>query len=710
MAAGTMALSAGAYAENATIHPDANIFGFNGYQKPPTVGETDREPHTGWFRFGTNGEEIEIWKDTRLGDYGTYFNVVYLRNGILCGNLGNATMMNYLEFSIEDGRQLEEREFDVQGENAIRRMVSGAYNPDDDHVYGFSSNIDQSRWYFVKAPACNPEKTEIVREMPADYSLLISCCFSSADNHMYGVDVFGDFIRVDVHGNFEWIGKFDEMNYSPGTSIGRWESGMTYSPKDNAFIWNRQLPDYSSHLVRIEASGDHKWSLIAPLHDWDQFVYLTTTDTDGDDNGPVAPEFVSMDFTGTSLDGSIVYTMPTKLADGNDAPASMTWTAACGDKTQSGTAAPGGKVTVSYSGLTNGENNFTFRASAGDAKGASVVKNTWLGKDAPMPPTDVTLTPVSPGNFKLTWTAPEFGAHRGPLDASKLVYAIFLDGKQVGNATTECEADVQLPTDEATREYEFLVMAIAEEMQSEFARSNKVFTGRGYDVPYSIQPTNDDAAKMTIINVDNDKSRWSFMTEIGGGNAFYSNKDWDNPGDDYLITPPLWIEDTSMKYNIEFEVKYDSPVKPEEYFDVWRGSEPTLDGIREKRIAPKTKITSRAYYKVNYDFDIPSVGTYYIGIHYVGDPDQRGIYVRNINITKTDKPSAAEGISAEGGIEAAATDGAIRISGFEGKAGIYAADGRLAASPQVNGSATVCVPSGIYIVRAAGKAFKVYVK
>ena len=209
----------------------------------------------------TNGEEIEIWKDTRLGDYGTYFNVVYLRNGILCGNLGNATMMNYLEFSIEDGRQLEEREFDVQGENAIRRMVSGAYNPDDDHVYGFSSNIDQSRWYFVKAPACNPEKTEIVREMPADYSLLISCCFSSADNHMYGVDVFGDFIRVDVHGNFEWIGKFDEMNYSPGTSIGRWESGMTYSPKDNAFIWNRQLPDYSSHLVRIEASGDHNGAL-----------------------------------------------------------------------------------------------------------------------------------------------------------------------------------------------------------------------------------------------------------------------------------------------------------------------------------------------------------------------------------------------------------------------------------------------------------------
>ncbi len=77
-----------------------------------------------------------------------------------------------------------------------------------------------------------------------------------------------------------------------------------------------------------------------------------------------------------------------------------------------------------------------------------MVKTPGSEKTRRCPPTDVTLTPVSPGNFKLTWTAPEFGAHRGPLDASKLVYAIFLDGKQVGNATTECEADVQLPTDE----------------------------------------------------------------------------------------------------------------------------------------------------------------------------------------------------------------------------------------------------------------------
>ncbi len=61
-----------------------------------------------------------------------------------------------------------------------------------------------------------PGKTEIVREMLTDYSLLISCLLLvGRQPHVYGVDVFGDFIRVDVHGNFEWIGKFDEMNYSP---------------------------------------------------------------------------------------------------------------------------------------------------------------------------------------------------------------------------------------------------------------------------------------------------------------------------------------------------------------------------------------------------------------------------------------------------------------------------------------------------------------
>lgn len=706
LAAGVLAFAAGtACAANATINPASNIFGYNGYQDTSSA-----DVHTGWFRFGADGEEQEIWKDQKYGVFGTYFNVGYLRNGRLCGYYGNASQLFYVEFDAENGNQLIEREIDVNGENAIRNMFSGAYNPADDCIYGFAFNVDRSREFMVKAPASNPENVTIVREMPDDFTIMLSCCFSPTDNHMYGVDPYGDFIRADIYGNFQWIGEFKKMDYAGGESLARWESGITYSPKDNAFIWSRQYPDYTSDLVKIENSGNYKWSLISQHHNWDQFTIMACTDTDGDADGPAAARFVSVDFPGNALDGSVTFTMPEKMADGSDAPATMTWTATCGDNVQTGTAAKGANVTVSYSGLTYGEKNFTFRADAGSAKGASAVANRWIGKDNPMPPSDVTLTLVTPGNYKLTWKAPELGAHRGYLDTSKLIYAVFLDNEQVGPATRSCEADVQLPTDEATREYRFKVIAIADEMQSEFAKSNQVFTGRGYDLPYQISPSVSDAGRMTVINVDDDKSAWSFINEIGGGTAFFSNRDYDNSGDDYLITPPLWLDDASKKYNIEFEVKYHNPLKPEEFFDVWLGSEASLDGIREKRVAAKTRVTARTYYKVDYDFEIGAPGTYFLGIHYTGDPDQNGIYVRNIRIIKTNKPAAAVDEIGNESLRISVIPGAIGIYGLDGRAEVYSIDGRLAAAAEVDGNATVNVNPGIYIVRAAGKAVKVCVK
>lgn len=705
LATGMLALAAGTVtAADTPIHPDANIFGFNGSQN-----NYDTETHHGWYKFGPNGEENHLWADYHLGAMGTYFNVGYIRNGKLCGYHGNQSQLLYLEFNLETGTLLLDRDIPVKSEEyAHRNMLSGAYNPADDCVYGFASNIDSTRAYFVKASAADPENVTIVREIPQGYAILVSCCFSPVDNHMYGIDALGDLVRVDVYGNFELVKLMADMDYMGGDLAG-WESGMTYSPKDNAFIWSRQLPIFQSHLVKIDIDNDYQWTKVSDHGDQYQFTILACTDTDGDDNGPVAPTIVSQQIDHANMSGTIEYKMPVKLADGSDAPASMNWSATCGMHFQNGTAAPGETVTVTYTGLENGEQNFTFRALAGQARGASVVTNRWVGLDKPQPPTNVTLTPVTPGNYKLSWTAPAQAAHNGYMDASKLMYAIFLDGKQVGAPITACEADVTLPTDEDTREYFFEVVALADGMVSESMKSNKVYTGRGFGIPYTIVPTDEDAEKMTSINVDNDKSRWGFVSEIGDGYAFYTNRDWDNAGDDYLITPPLWFDDTSKKYNIEFEVRYHNPNKVEEYFDVWLGTGDNADDIREKRIAPKTKVNARNYYKVNYDFEVATPGTYYLGIHYTGDADQGGIYARKIKITQTDKPSSAAEIGADG-VSVKGADGAIIVSGIAGMAEIYATDGRLVASARVNGETSVSVASGVYVVRMAGKAYKVHVK
>lgn len=55
-------------------------------------------------------------------------------------------------------------------------------------------------------------------------------------------------------------------------------------------------------------------------------------------------------------------------------------------------------------------------------------------------------------------------------------------------------------------------------------------------------------------------------------------------------------------------------------------------------------------------------------------------------------------------------EGAIVVEGFAGRVNVYTVDGRLAASTQVDGEATITVAAGLYVVRTGEKAVKVVVK
>lgn len=689
---------------------ESNVYGWLGYFKP----SFDDEMRAGWYKINaTTGEQTNVWLDKKLGMGGNYFYVGYVRDGKICGYYGNASTKMYLEFDLATGEPLTEKEFDVSGDNAYKNILVGAYNKADDCVYGFSLNVDKTIDYVIKAPASDPMNFSIVRRMPSDYMMPVSCCFSSADNHLYGIDQYGDLIRMDVYGNFEVAGYFSQMSGEDESDIAWFESGMTYSPRDNAFIWNRHDVRYNTSLYRISADKEHKWTKLTDLPWQDQYVFMTSPDTDGSETGPVAPGFVSCSFPEGAVEGSIVFRMPSKLADGSDAPASMTWTATDGEAVQSGTAAPGAEVTVNYSGLENGEHNFTFRAAAGTEKGASLVHNTWVGADVPAAPGNVLLEAAG-GGYRLSWTAPDHGAHYGHMVPADLTYVVYLDGKQVGNATKECSVAVELPSDAATRQYAFQVYAVADregKLVSEPGTSNSVFMGRGYDLPYTIVPTAEQAAAMTIINVDGDRSNWSMTSEVGETtSSFFTSRDWDNKGDDWLITPPLWFDKDNAKYNISFEVKFHNPLKAEEFYEVWVGDSPSADAMRQIRVAPKTRVNERTYYKVSYDFDVEKGGTRFAGIRYVGDADQGGIYVRNIAVKCLDGGS---GVEMTQGAEAGATghEGFIMLTApGASKALVYAADGRLVASPEVDGTMSLQAERGLYVVRLCGKSFKIFVK
>lgn len=81
-----------------------------------------------------------------------------------------------------------------------------------------------------------------------------------------------------------------------------------------------------------------------------------------------------------------------------------------------------------------------------------------------------------------------------------------------------------------------------------------------------------------------------------------------------------------------------------------------------------------------------------------------------INVTFKGQRDAGVNVVEASGAAVRGAEGAIAVDGFAGRVNVYTVDGRLAASAQVDGEATISVAAGLYVVRAGEKAEKVVVK
>lgn len=80
-----------------------------------------------------------------------------------------------------------------------------------------------------------------------------------------------------------------------------------------------------------------------------------------------------------------------------------------------------------------------------------------------------------------------------------------------------------------------------------------------------------------------------------------------------------------------------------------------------------------------------------------------------VTFTSEEKTSGVEGISGES-VAVYGMAGAVAVSGYNGAVDVYSVDGRLVESVLVDGNAEIALDGGLYIVRAGGEAYKVFVK
>ena len=136
--------------------------------------------------------------------------------------------------------------------------------------------------------------------------------------------------------------------------------------------------------------------------------------------------------------------------------------------------------------------------------------------------------------------------------------------------------------------------------------------------------------RWTILNVNNDDKTWEYNNLLddangGTGIALYLYS-WENPANDYMITPPIQIEQGQI--NVSFD--YMTSTISAENFELMYGtsSDPTTMTVIEQYTDVKVDTWQKAFNTV----DIPEDGTYYFALHAFSEKNRYRIQIDNFSI------------------------------------------------------------------------------
>lgn len=177
-----------------------------------------------------------------------------------------------------------------------------------------------------------------------------------ADDAFYGVTTGGDFVSITPEGKQTVIMSLNIPNLSSTIT------GLTYSPKDQVYIYNAYFKDNNSAIYSIDKDAKTCTKLY-DCRSGEEFVYFVCTAENAESDAPARPAFDTASFTGASLDGTLTFTMPSHTVADQPLSGNLDWRIYIdGEQAQTGTAAAGSKATVNLKDVPNGNHLFAFTA------------------------------------------------------------------------------------------------------------------------------------------------------------------------------------------------------------------------------------------------------------------------------------------------------------------------------------------------------------
>lgn len=513
------------------------------------------------------------------------------------------------------------------------------YDPVTEKVYGCFTNDANNGYVWATLDVSTGKRSSAI----AALSIPLLCVAANQQGECYAIDAYGNFCSVDKEtGAVTQIG-------ATGITPDLYVQSATFDPVKGILYWAALLKDNTSGLYTVDTTTGAA-TLVESFTNGEQYTGLFIKKPLADEDAPATVTDLNANFTNGSTTGVVSFTMPTMTFGGDTLSGSVSYVIKANNKVVAETASEAGAVVNAEVTVPSGNTTIEVCAKNAMGEGPSVKTSLFVGKDTPTAAKNVALELVdeASNSIKLSWSAPQSTVNGGYLDTESLSYDItrMPSGESVAKGYKDTVFTESLTVDQLSL-YWYEVTPSVGDLVGDATASNKLKIGKYCLVPY-LETFDDDAAMglFTVINTAGDytwKWRRDIWTDDGRASCDY---DFTNPKDDWLITPPIYLE-TGFVYKLTFNT-YSKRTLPER-MEVKMGAGNTVDDMVTTIVADTTLTTTEYVTDVEDLFDVDvSVDEskpYYFGFHAMSEPCMGRLEIDNISVSKMSINGAPERVA-----------------------------------------------------------------
>ena len=348
------------------------------------------------------------------------------------------------------------------------------------------------------------------------------------------------------------------------------------------------------------------------------------------DTAPDVATYIGINFSEDfSTQGQIVFTAPAKTVNGAAITENLNAIVAVnGVELQPiQDIIPGAVVTLPLMTFSEGMQVIDVTMTNATERGDMTSADVWVGEDVPDVVTNLSVKVVG-GKPEISWDAPSKGLHNGKIKPQNIRYKIV---RMPGNVVvcSDCAVtsfvDDSMASDMAAVYYLITPYSIAKG-NGPTSETDKVVVGQGYKVPFVEGFDSQEDFELWSVVDNNGGSTWVY----DDGQAHYKYNNENIPGDDWLISPQITLEEGKV-YRLSFTSKTASYSSYSENFKVTLGKNANPDEMTV--LKEFTSYYSKTPETQSVIVHVEESGDYHIGFYDFSDGKKGwSLYIDNVGM------------------------------------------------------------------------------